>query len=224
MRAGSTLLAVMALLASANCLRGNKSDACVILEDCLCGDTVEEGRSLCVGGLNDLNLAIRLEGQDLSEDQCQTVVHQLGDECPHGDLSVAVLEPNPERLCIHDKDCDETVCDCEGSAAWSVTIRGCLDGVCLDPLEECNDRCLWARMVRGDACQMLQRCRCAPLLPQPRLDSDSNGLADLDECLQSLPRGRGEDCEVEASRTAGPSAIGLPRTACPDAAEFISEP
>lgn len=220
------------LLVSA-CLRGNQSDPCEILADCVCGELVGAERFECLQGENRLGLPIGVRSYDagadgfarLSEDQCLVVLQQQGEACPNGDLSVGGTEIDPTRRCVHDNDCVSVRCDCGGSAVAALELRSCQSGLCVDGIEACSRRCLAARTVRGDPCEMLRRCRCAPLLDDPGLDADSNGQADLAECLARFSEPNPALCREAANRTT-PDVEGelLPETACPDALTFIRDP
>ena len=219
------LVACAWLGAPAACLRGSQSEACEILEDCLCGEFVGTDRGRCLEGDNRIGLNVGVERPPLSEEQCTVVLHQQGDACPHGDLAVVLPDPDPRRRCVHANDCETSECDCDGTASVAARVGTCVGGFCVDAVEECSARCLAARLVRGDPCEMLGRCRCAPLLPEPFLDADGNGEPDLTECLSRLPTSSDEVCR-QAARESEPAFGGqdLPSRACPDAAEFVSDP
>jgi len=95
----------------------------------------------------------------------------------------------------------------------------------MDATEECDRRCLQARMVRGDPCELLRRCRCAPLRDDADLDADGDDQPDLAECLGRLSEPNPGRCLELANRTQ-PEGGGdlLPTAACPDAPEFIHDP
>jgi len=227
------LLTLAIAVAGTGCLRGNQSDACEILADCMCGALVGAERFECLQGDNRLDLPIGVRGYDagesgfarMTEDQCLVILHQEGGECPHGDLTVGPRDPDPTRRCVHDNDCESVRCDCGGSAMVSAELRMCIDGLCVDGVAECGRRCLDARIVRGDPCEMLRSCRCAPLLDAPEVDVDANGEPDLAECLGRLNEPNPALC-LEAANRAQPDADGevLPRAACPDALTFIRDP
>jgi len=97
--------------------------------------------------------------------------------------------------------------------------------MCFDAAEECTDRCLQARLVRGDACELLRRCRCAPLLAAEELDVDADGQPDLAQCLGRMAEPNPGRCLELANRAQPESGSDvLPTAACPDALEFIRDP
>ena len=219
------IFAVALALLPSGCLRGNQSASCDVLEDCLCGGSVGRDRSACLGGTNRLALVLEDAATALSDDQCQVVLHQEGAGCPSGDLSVRAMDPSPARRCVHDNDCDRTPCSCDGSAAVEVDLPQCIDGVCVDAVRECRARCLRSRVVRGDSCNMLRRCRCAPLLAEPDRDDDGNNVADLAQCLARFSTSDQDTCQAaaESSIPVGDGAT-LPTEPCPDAATFLQDP
>jgi len=223
------LLAAALLLAlsapTAGCLRGSQSDTCEVLKDCLCGDLNGPERAECIAGANRAGLAIDIAGDSLPLESCEVALHQQGDACPAGDLTIRERDPNPARVCVHDGDCGQVDCECSGSSAVSVPVRQCVDGVCIDPDAECARRCLMGRVVRGDPCRMLQRCRCAPLFDDADRDVDRDGVRDLDACLEAFDfRDEGpEACLNAARRESTDSTNPLPSADCPDVDLFVDD-
>ncbi len=216
----------LVVITSPGCLRGSKSEACEILKDCLCGDLGGGERAECIAGDNRAGLIIDIEGKSLlPSESCQVAIHQQGDSCHAGVLEVRPRAPLPDRACVHVGDCTAVPCDCEGSAAVSVGIRACVDGLCIDAQAECDRRCLMGRVVRGDPCQMLQRCRCATLFDEPALDVNNDGERDLDTCLRENDfRGEGSDkCADEATQSSTDTLKPLPANDCPDADLFVDD-
>ena len=217
--------AALAALTAGGCLRGSKSDPCEILKDCLCGDLNGEERAECIAGTNRAALAIDIGGDGLPSDSCEVALHQQAGACPAGDLQVKAREPDPRRVCVHDGDCGQVDCDCDGWSAVSAPVRECVDGFCIDAEAECARRCLMGRVVRGDPCRMLQRCRCAPLFDDPDRDTDRDGVRDLDACLDRFDLGAegGGACLDAARRESTDSLDPLPTADCPDADLFIDD-
>jgi len=220
-----TWVLVVACLGGSACLRGSQSDPCEILKDCLCGELAGQDRAQCIAGDNRAGLAIDIDGASLPTESCEVSLHQQGDACPSGDLAVGPRDPEPARTCVHDGDCPQRACDCGGSAAVTAPIRSCQAGACVDAEAECARRCLMGRIVRGDPCRMLQRCRCAPLFDDPERDADADGIPDLDACLERFDRSdEGPDACLEGALLATPGgAPPLPTLACPDAETFVAD-
>lgn len=219
------ILAILTALLAGGCLRGSKSAPCELLKDCLCGDLNGEERAECIAGTNRAALAIDISGETLPSESCEVALRQQGAACPAGELILSPRDPDPRRVCVHDGDCAQAACDCQGWSAVSVPVRGCVDGFCLDPEVECARRCLAGRVVRGDPCRMLQRCRCAPLFDDPDRDVDQDGVRDLDACLDRFDLGRvgGSACRDAARRESTDSLDPLPTADCPDAELFVDD-
>ncbi len=215
----------LAALSVDGCLRGSKSDPCEILKDCLCGDLGGEERAECIAGTNRAGLAIDIAGDTLPTESCEVALHQQGGACPAGDLAVRAKDPDPSRTCVHDGDCGQMECECDGWSAVSVPVRDCVDGICIDAEAECARRCLMGRVVRGDPCRMLQRCRCAPLFDDPTRDTDADGVADLGACLNRFDlSGEGPGACLDAARRESTDSLNpLPEADCPDAELFVDD-
>ena len=105
----------------------------------------------------------------------------------------------------------------------SVPVRGCVAGVCLDPVAECDRRCLAARVVRGDPCDMLRSCRCAPLAGDPSRDADGDGRPDVEACRERFSLGDPAACMDAARRESTTGLDPLPSADCPDADGFVDD-